>query len=59
MKKIILICLGFALLACNDDISMEDTEEKQIAEIPVEGLKIRLKESENTAKKFTTEFFLQ
>lgn len=57
MKKIIFICLGFAVIACNDDISMQDTEEKQIAEIPTEGLKIRLKESENTAKKFTTEFF--
>lgn len=57
MKKIIFICLGFAVIACNDDISMQDTEEKQVVEIPTEGLKIRLKESENTSKKFTTEFF--
>jgi len=57
MRRIILICLGFAVLACSDDMSIQGIDEEQVAEIPVEGLKIRLKESENTAKKFTTEFF--
>lgn len=57
MKKIIFICIGFTVISCDDAISLESIEEKQIAENPVAGLKIRLKESENTAKKFTTEFF--
>jgi len=57
MKKNLLIFFAFSLIACSDDISIQGIDEKQVAEIPVEGLKIRLKESENTAKKFTTEFF--
>lgn len=57
MKKNLLIFFAFSLIACSDDTSIQGIDEKQVAEIPAEGLKIRLKESENTAKKFTTEFF--